>query len=259
MMGSCPCRPGRSRRTSVLRCCSRSWRSWWQRNAIDGRIVDIVAEMDRDELCGATGARSVAALVAWKLGASSANAHHHHHRRAARAVSAAPGACGRAAVLDQVGVIARDGPPRAPMSITRSWPRSRRSTSCAPRSNSEPRPDRAAAPNRSARSPRPPPRCPPAGGSPAARRGRDLRRGLKSHHDALIAEWKADRHRWHRAVAAAAEHRRRVPAAHRGGLGRREPRSARTGRTPPSWSTSISSAAPPPAPGPAAPMPNAGI
>ncbi len=46
-----------------------------QRNAIDGRIVDIVAEMDRDELCGATGARSVAALVAWKLGCSSANAH----------------------------------------------------------------------------------------------------------------------------------------------------------------------------------------
>jgi len=46
-----------------------------QRNAIDGRIVEIVAEMDRDELWGATGARSVAALVAWKLGTSSANAH----------------------------------------------------------------------------------------------------------------------------------------------------------------------------------------
>ena len=46
-----------------------------QRNAIDGRIVAIVAEMDRDELCGATGARSVAALVAWKTGSSSANAH----------------------------------------------------------------------------------------------------------------------------------------------------------------------------------------
>ncbi|MDT5163333.1 MAG: hypothetical protein QOC88_227, partial [Mycobacterium sp.] len=27
-----------------------------QRNAIDGRIVEIVAELDRDELCGATGA-----------------------------------------------------------------------------------------------------------------------------------------------------------------------------------------------------------
>jgi Domain of unknown function (DUF222)/HNH endonuclease len=46
-----------------------------QRNAIDGRIVEIVAEMDRDELCGATGSRSVAALVAWKLGSSSGNAH----------------------------------------------------------------------------------------------------------------------------------------------------------------------------------------
>ncbi|NOQ61011.1 DUF222 domain-containing protein [Mycolicibacterium fortuitum] len=37
-----------------------------QRNAIDGRLVEIVAELDRDELCGATGARSIAALVAWK-------------------------------------------------------------------------------------------------------------------------------------------------------------------------------------------------
>src|SRR5882757_2379019 len=46
-----------------------------QRNAIDGRIVEIVAEMDRDELCGATGARSVASLVAWKTGSSTGNAH----------------------------------------------------------------------------------------------------------------------------------------------------------------------------------------
>lgn len=46
-----------------------------QRNAIDGRIVEIVAEMDRDGLCGMTGARSIAALVAWKLGVSSVNAH----------------------------------------------------------------------------------------------------------------------------------------------------------------------------------------
>src|SRR5207245_1804449 len=46
-----------------------------QRNAIDGRIVEIVAEMDRDQLCGGTGARSVAALVAWKLGLSSGTAH----------------------------------------------------------------------------------------------------------------------------------------------------------------------------------------
>jgi hypothetical protein len=46
-----------------------------QRNAIDGRIVEIVAEVDRDRLWGATGARSIAALVAWKLGSSSGNAH----------------------------------------------------------------------------------------------------------------------------------------------------------------------------------------
>ena len=46
-----------------------------QRNAIDGRIVEIVAEVDRDQLWGATGARSVPALVAWKLGSASINAH----------------------------------------------------------------------------------------------------------------------------------------------------------------------------------------
>ncbi|WP_142277895.1 DUF222 domain-containing protein, partial [Mycobacterium avium] len=39
------------------------------------RIVDIVAEIDRDELWGITGARSVPALVAWKTGCSPANAH----------------------------------------------------------------------------------------------------------------------------------------------------------------------------------------
>ena len=32
-----------------------------QRNAIDGRIVEIVAEVDRDELWGSTGARSSSA------------------------------------------------------------------------------------------------------------------------------------------------------------------------------------------------------
>ncbi|MDM4139156.1 MULTISPECIES: HNH endonuclease signature motif containing protein [Mycobacterium] len=46
-----------------------------QRNAIDGRIVEIVAEIERDELCGMTGARSVSALVAWKTGCSPAHAH----------------------------------------------------------------------------------------------------------------------------------------------------------------------------------------
>src|SRR5262245_39605974 len=79
-----------------------------QRNAIDGRIVQIVAEMDRDELCGATGARSIAALVAWKLGASSTNAHTIAavaHRLGVFPRCAAGMREGRLS-LDQVGVIA---------------------------------------------------------------------------------------------------------------------------------------------------------
>ena len=79
-----------------------------QRNAIDGRIVQIVAELDRDELWGATGARSVAALVAWKLGTSSANAH--TISTVARRLEVFPRCAqgmreGRLS-LDQVGVIA---------------------------------------------------------------------------------------------------------------------------------------------------------
>jgi Domain of unknown function (DUF222)/HNH endonuclease len=79
-----------------------------QRNAIDGRIVEIVAELERDELCGATGARSVAALVAWKIGSSSANAH--TITNVARRLEAFPRCAqgmreGRLS-LDQAGVIA---------------------------------------------------------------------------------------------------------------------------------------------------------
>ena len=79
-----------------------------QRNAIDGRVVQIVAELDHDELCGATGARSVAALVAWKLGCSSGNAHTIAtvaHRLAEFPRCAAGLREGRLS-LDQVGVIA---------------------------------------------------------------------------------------------------------------------------------------------------------
>ena len=79
-----------------------------QRNAIDGRIVEIVAELDRDELCGMTGARSVPALVAWKLGSSSATAHTIAtvaHRLQEFPRCAAGMREGRLS-LDQVGVIA---------------------------------------------------------------------------------------------------------------------------------------------------------
>ncbi|UXA14663.1 HNH endonuclease [Mycobacterium sp. SMC-8] len=45
-----------------------------QRNAIDGRLVEIIAEIDREGLAGMTGVRSMEALVAWKLGTSPRNA-----------------------------------------------------------------------------------------------------------------------------------------------------------------------------------------
>ncbi|GFG51406.1 hypothetical protein CQY20_24185 [Mycolicibacterium agri] len=45
-----------------------------QRNAIDGRIVQIVAELNSAELWGLTGARSLKAFVAWKLGMAESTA-----------------------------------------------------------------------------------------------------------------------------------------------------------------------------------------
>ncbi|AKS31952.1 HNH endonuclease signature motif containing protein [Mycolicibacterium goodii] len=79
-----------------------------QRNAIDAKIVDIVAEIDRDGLWGATGARSIAALVAWKTGASERNAKTiaavaHRMQEFPRCVAGLR--AGRLS-LDQVGVIA---------------------------------------------------------------------------------------------------------------------------------------------------------
>ncbi|OYN79162.1 HNH endonuclease signature motif containing protein [Mycolicibacterium sphagni] len=78
------------------------------RNAIDGRIVDLVAELDHGNLCGMTGARSVAAVVAWKLGTTTANAQSiaavaHRIDEFPRCVAALRE--GRLSV-DQVGVIA---------------------------------------------------------------------------------------------------------------------------------------------------------
>ena len=79
-----------------------------QRNAVDGRIVEIVAQIDGDQLWGMTGARSLPALVAWKTGCSPANAQTittiagrlPEFPRCAQALSE-----GRLS-LDQVGVIA---------------------------------------------------------------------------------------------------------------------------------------------------------
>ncbi|BBX67327.1 HNH endonuclease signature motif containing protein [Mycolicibacterium psychrotolerans] len=80
-----------------------------QRNAIDGRIVEIVAEFDRDELWAAAGAKSVAGLVAWKAGVSPSRAETiaavaHRLNEFPRCVTGLKE--GRLS-LDQVGVIAQ--------------------------------------------------------------------------------------------------------------------------------------------------------
>jgi hypothetical protein len=82
-----------------------------QRNAIDGRIVEIVAEIEHDGLWGATGARSIAALVAWKTGVSPGNADTIAtvaHRLESFPRCAQGMREGRLS-LDQVGVIAQRG------------------------------------------------------------------------------------------------------------------------------------------------------
>ncbi len=144
-----------------------------QRNGIDGRIVEIVAELDRDELCGATGARSIAAVVAWKMGSSTANAttiatvaH-----RLAEFPRCATGHAGGPIVAGSGrgdrGISGR----RDLMSIMRRWPRWPRSASCAPLSswnrapNPNPNPNPNPPPSRGRRSPRPPTRRSAATGS----------------------------------------------------------------------------------------------
>ena len=80
-----------------------------QRNAIDGRIAAIAAELSRDGLWAMTGAKSLPAMLAWKLGLSEANtttlaaiaARYDEFPRCTTALTTG------ALSLDQVGVIAK--------------------------------------------------------------------------------------------------------------------------------------------------------
>ena len=166
-----------------------------QRNAIDGRIVEIVAELDREELCGATGARSVASLVAWKIGSSSANAH--TITTVARRLEAFPRCAqgmreGRLS-LDQVGVIAAragEGSDEhyAELARVATVNQLRTAVNLEPRPEPDPRPQ-------------PQPSITKTCGEQfscwriklshldAAK----FEEALASHRDALIAEWKHDR------------------------------------------------------------------
>jgi hypothetical protein len=165
-----------------------------QRNAIDGRVVKIVAELDRDGLCGATGARSVAALVAWKTGCSSANATTiatvaHRLEEFPRC---AQGMREGRLSLDQVGVIAAgagEGSDEhyATLAAVATVSQLRTAVKLEPRTQPDPRPE-------------PPPSVTKIVGEQSTCYRIRLDRldaakfdaALQSHRDALYAEWKHD-------------------------------------------------------------------
>jgi hypothetical protein len=169
-----------------------------QRNAIDGRIVEIVSEVDRDQLWGATGARSVAALVAWKTGSSSthANTIATVAGRLSEFPRCAQGMREGRLSLDQVGVIAAragEGSDEHYAALARSATVNQLRTAV----KLEPRPEPDPSPH-----PRPAPQASITKSSDdqftwwriklphvdAAK----FDAALQSHSDALIAEWKRD-------------------------------------------------------------------
>jgi Domain of unknown function (DUF222)/HNH endonuclease len=173
-----------------------------QRNAIDARIVEIVAEVDRDGLWGVTGARSVAALVAWKTGSSSATAHTiaavagrlHEFPRCAEGMRE-----GRLS-LDQLGVIAAragTGSDEHYAELARSASVNQLRTAVKLEPPPEPEPE-----SGSRVEPQPEPQASITKTTDeqftcwriklAHHDAATFDAALQSHHDALIAEWKRD-------------------------------------------------------------------
>ena len=165
-----------------------------QRNAIDARIVDVVAEIDGDRLWGNTGCRSVAALVAWKTGTSPTNAK--TIADVAQRLGELPRCAGAMREgrlsLDQVGVIAQRGGPGsdahyAQLARNASVTQLRTAVKLEPRpADSRPEPEASISKHGTEdgftcwRI--------KLGPHDAAKFGA----GLASHQDALIAEWKRD-------------------------------------------------------------------
>jgi hypothetical protein len=174
------------------------------RNAIDGRIVEIVAEIDHDGLWGNTGARSVQGLVAWKLGMSSANAGTIAavaHRLPEFPRCAAGMREGRYS-LDQIGVIANraaDGSDEhyAQLAQSATVTQLRTAVKLEPRPDPPPQPQPAPAPESR---PEPPRSIAKTSDEHSATWHITLPHdeaavfdaALQSHQDALVAEWKRD-------------------------------------------------------------------
>ncbi|CAN5783140.1 HNH endonuclease signature motif containing protein [soil metagenome] len=177
-----------------------------QRNAIDGRIVEIVAEVDRDGLAGNTGCRSIAALVAWKAGVSPNNAA--TITAVARRLEEFPRCTaalreGRLS-LDQVGVIAEKAATGsdthyAEFAKSATVTQLRTAVKLEPRPQPEPQPG--TEPEREAK-PRPePPRSLTATSDEQSTTWKitlphdeaaTFDAALQSHQDRLIAAWKRD-------------------------------------------------------------------
>jgi hypothetical protein len=167
-----------------------------QRNAIDGRIVAIVAEIDHDELWGATGARSIPALVAWKTGVSPRNAETIAAiaHRVEEFPRCAKGLREGRFSLDQVGVIAEhaaDGSDQhyAEMAAYSTVSQLRTAIKLEPRPEPEPEPR-----------PEPPRSISKTSDEQSATwritlphaEAATFDAALNSHRDALIADWKRD-------------------------------------------------------------------
>ena len=151
--------------------------------------------MDRDELCGSTGARSVSALVAWKMGSSSGNANTIATvaRRLQEFPRCAQGMREGRLSLDQVGVIAAragEGSDAHYAELARSATvnQLRTAVKLEPRPEPDPRPEPHASITQTSddeftcwriKLPH----------LDAAK----FDAALASHRDALIAEWKLDR------------------------------------------------------------------
>jgi hypothetical protein len=169
-----------------------------QRNAIDGRMVDIISELERDGLWGATGARSITSLVAWKTGITPNNAETvvAVARRAEDFPLCLEGLREGRLSLDQVGVIAggaADGSDAhyAELAAVATVAQLRTAVKLEPKPEPETTPEAEPEPKRSFRK-----EVHADSTTYRITLPRDeaatVDAAMQSHHDALIAQWKRD-------------------------------------------------------------------
>ncbi|MDA2890019.1 DUF222 domain-containing protein [Mycolicibacterium sp. BiH015] len=166
-----------------------------QRNAIDGRIVEIAAEIDRDGLWSTTGCRPMGELIAWKTGVSP------HNAKTVMAIADRADELPRCTAalregrlsLDQVGVIAERSGPGADshylhLAEKMTVAQLRTAVVAEPQPDRQPRPEPGPSVTKSAK------------GEYTTYRIRlhnleaaKVDAALASHRDGLIADWKSDR------------------------------------------------------------------